>query len=74
MSVFGRIIELETLVTVYGFHNDKMTLRKTCHVFMQLYEGDDGNVAMDWETTPISGDECLHRDSLERQRLEEEKD
>ena len=63
-SFVYRLIELETLVTVYGFHDDTMILRKTCHMNMQMYQSATGRVQMEWSTAPVSGEECVHRDDI----------
>ena len=61
-------------MTVYGFHNDKMTLRKTCHMWMQLWEDGAGRVKMELETSSLVDGDCIHRDKIESMVLEEEKD
>ena len=58
------MIELETLITVYGFSEDKMTQRKTCMFIVQLTE-EDGKVFIELKADPLAGSQCLHRDYLE---------
>ena len=67
------MIELETLITLYGYNKDKMNTRKTCLFNIQLTEKDE-QVHIELIADPLAGSQCLHRDKLEVTPLEEEKD
>ena len=67
------IINLSHMVTVYGFSQDRLTMRKTCLIDIELQEV-DGQVNIAMMADPLAGGSCLHRDSLESATLEAETD
>ena len=68
-----QIINLSKMVTVYGFSQDRLTMRKTCLLDIELQEV-DGEVNIAMMADPLAGGACLHRDSLESATLEAETD
>ena len=64
---------IETLITVFGYSEDKMVQRKTCQFNIQMTEK-DGQVHIELLAAALADTECLHRDKLEVTPLEEEKD
>ena len=67
------IINLSHMVTVYGFSQDRLTMRKTCLIDVELQEV-DGQVNIAMMADALAGGSCLHRDSLESATLEAETD
>jgi hypothetical protein len=61
------------MMTVYGFGEERMTVRKTCAFSITISER-DGEVHFSLSTKPLNGDLCLHRDEFPALQLQEETD
>ncbi len=61
------------MMTVYGFSEERMVVRKTCQFNIVISER-DGEVFFSLKANPLQGDLCLHRDEFPATQLEEETD
>ena len=58
------LLNLDQMITVYSFKEDRLVQRKTC-MFQMVFSEKKGKVVFDLEATPLVGDNCIHRDELD---------
>ena len=62
------------MITVYGFSEERLSMRKTCMFEILLTEKNNiVNIELKADTLSGNGEKCLHRDMIPKTPLEEEK-
>ena len=72
MLFYLSTINLSNMMTVYGFSQDRLIERKTCFFDITISQDARKRVNVQITADALVGDQCLHRDIVEKQPLEEE--